>query len=148
LAPGAPDSARITLVLPGSSLVGTTLSYDLAREAVERIAIDGFFPPVTLNEAPPRRGAGLMTFGLPYERDPAITRHVASFVARHLNSGARVDALLVNGGVFHAPGILARLAQVVEGFSGQPLLLLKHTDPDLAVARGACVFGQALGGQG
>jgi len=148
LGAAAPERHRITLVRPGSALVGGSLALDLERERVRQIAIEGFFPPVALAEPMARRGAGLMTFGLPYERDPAITRHVANFVARHVGKGAAVDALLVNGGVFHAPEILARLAQVVEGFFDQRLVVLEHSDPDLAVARGAAVFGQALNGHG
>lgn len=148
LAPGAPESHRVVLARPGSALVGSTLAYDLTRSRVEQLALDGFFPRAELSELPARRGAGLMTFGLPYERDPAITRHLANFVARHLPAGRSVDALLVNGGLFHAPAILERVSEVVQGFFDRELRLLAHTDPDLAVARGAAVFGQALGGQG
>lgn len=143
-----PEQHRVTLVRPGSALVGSALAFDLERERVRQIAIEGFFPRVELSEPVARRGGGLMTFGLPYERDPAITRHVANFVARHVGKGAAVDALLVNGGVFHAPEILARLAEVVGCFFEQPLIVLEHSDPDLAVARGAAVFGQALHGHG
>ncbi len=148
LGPEAPETHRITLVRAGSALVGGTLSFDLPRETVMRLAVDGFFPPAALTDAPARRGAGLRTFGLPYERDPAITRHVASFVARHLKAGECLDALLVNGGVFHSRVLLERLSEVLESFSERPLAVLSHTDPDLAVARGAAVFGQALHGHG
>ncbi len=148
LGPGAPERHRVTLVRPGSALVGSALAFDLEREQVRQIAIEGFFPRVDLAQPAARRGGGLMTFGLPYERDPAITRHVANFVARHMGKAAAVDALLVNGGVFHAPDILARLAEVVGSFFEQPLVVLEHSDPDLAVARGAAVFGRALQGHG
>ncbi|HEU5074982.1 MAG TPA: Hsp70 family protein [Polyangiaceae bacterium] len=148
LGPGAPEQHRITLVRPGSALVGAALSSDVRRERVQQIAIEGFFPHAELAQPVTRRSGGLMTFGLPYERDPAITRHVASFVARHLGKDAAVDALLVNGGVFHAPAIRARLAEVVEGFFARPLMVLEHSDPDLAVARGAALFGKTLQGHG
>lgn len=148
LGPGAPEQHRVTLVRPGSALVGSALAFDLPRERARQITVEGFFPRVDLNQPMARRGGGLMTFGLPYERDPAITRHVANFVARHVGKTARVDALLVNGGVFHSPEILERLGEVVSGFFERPLIVLEHSDPDLAVARGAAVFGQALQGHG
>lgn len=148
LAPDPPETFRVTLARAGSALVGGAVSFDLPREQVEHTALEGFFPVVALDAPVARRGGGLMAFGLPYERDPAVTRHVANFVARHLGEQRVVDALLVNGGVFHAPKILARLVRVIEGFFGRPLTVLSHADPDLAVARGAAVFGQALHGHG
>ncbi len=148
LAEGAPEAQRITLARSGSALVGATLSADLTREQVHQVTLDGFFPPAALGQTMPRRAAGLLTFGLPYERDPAITRHVASFVARHLAPEQTIDALLLNGGVFHAPAIVSRLVEVVQSFSDKRLKVLRHADPDLAVARGAVVFGQALNGSG
>jgi len=60
-------------------------------------------------------------FGLPYERDAAITRHVAAFVRRHLPEGALPDAVLLNGGVFRAPLVRGRFLDVLanhESFLG------------------------------
>ena len=54
----------------------------LKREEVERVVLGGFFPPV-VDDAPEKRRGGIATFGLPYEREPAITRHVRQFLVRH-----------------------------------------------------------------
>lgn len=140
--------ARVTVLGRGSKLVGGTRSTTLTREDIERIVIEGFFPLV--KETTVQRRAGIVAFGLPYERDPAITRHVRQFVTRHaieLPRGAP-DALLLNGGVFNAKPIVSALLQAISDFSGAPPKVLPGTDPDLAVARGAVLYGFARRGVG
>lgn len=147
LSENPPAHHTVTVVKPGAKLVGKTLASDVEAELVEKIAVDGFFPRVAFHEPRATRGAALVTFGLPYEREPAVTRHVARFLERHLGA-SRLDALLVNGGVFHSTRILQRLVDVVGSFFETPVISLEHTDPDRAVARGAAVYGRALGGIG
>ena len=60
--------------------IGPLLADPAPAKRPERVVLDGFFPAV-LNEAPEPRRAGIVSFGLPYERDPAITRHVRQFLA-------------------------------------------------------------------
>ena len=106
---------------------------------------------VVARDARPARGrSALVAFGLPYEKDPAITRHIAAFLARHgiFTGAARVDAVLFNGGVFRARAIGQRLLEVLSSWSGAAVVSLEYTDPDLAVARGAVVYGLALRGRG
>jgi hypothetical protein len=83
---------------------------------------------------------------LPYEKDVAITRHVAWFFARHAPGNAHPHALLVNGGVFRGARVIERLADAVEAWGGPRLRLLPQPDPDLGVARGAVAYGLALRG--
>src|SRR6185436_947404 len=109
----APESARVTVLGHGSKLIGNTLSADIAREEAERLVLDGFFPAAPRDARPERRRAGLVAFGLPYERDVAITRHVASFCARHAPAAAGPHALLLNGGVFKAARIVERLVSAI-----------------------------------
>jgi molecular chaperone DnaK (HSP70) len=143
----APDSVRISVAGSGSSLVGSTLATELGRADVERVVFDGFLPAVARDAAPGRSRAGLVAFGLPYEQDPAITRHVASFFARH-SDRSTPDALLLNGGLFRAARAAERLRDVVAAWGDGKVELLEHPDPDLAVARGAVVYGLSLGGRG
>jgi molecular chaperone DnaK (HSP70) len=147
LAPDAPESLPISVAGSGSALVGSTLSIELTRAEVETSVLDGFLPVVSRDAKPDRARTGLLAFGLPYERDPAITRHVAAFFARQTSERAP-DALLLNGGLFRAAKAAARLREVVSGWGERPLRLLPHPDPDLAVARGAVAFGLALDGHG
>ncbi|MDM0117268.1 Hsp70 family protein [Variovorax sp. J22R133] len=146
LGANAPDSAQVTLLGSGSRLIGGARSVTLGRDEVERIVLDGFFPQVGASELPRReRASGLVAFGLPYASDPAVTRHVAGFLQQHARAGWP-DALLLNGGVFHAQAIAARLHATLGAWRGVPLQTLRNTDPDVAVARGAVAFGLARRG--
>lgn len=147
LAPDPPGSLPIRVLSRGSALVGKTLSAELARTDVEALVLGGFFPVVD-PAAPAQVRAALVGFGLPYERDPAITRHVAVFLARHLPVGRGPGAVLLNGGVFRAPSVRQRLLDVLEAGAGVRPIELAAPDPDLAVARGAVAFGLALSGKG
>jgi molecular chaperone DnaK (HSP70) len=144
----APDALPIALAGSGSALVGQTLRAELGRDEVRSAVLDGFFPQARRDETPVRGRTGLRAFGLPYEHDPAITRHVAAFVARHAPEGTAPRAVLLNGGVFRAPELARRLLEVVSGLAATPALRLPERDPDLAVARGAVQYGLALAGHG
>jgi molecular chaperone DnaK (HSP70) len=143
-----PESVRVTVIGPGSRLVGGARATDLSRDEVERAILDGFLPRTPRDAKPLRAKTALVAFGLPYERDVAITRHVAHFFARHAEGALGPRALLLNGGVFRAARIADRLADAIAAWGGPPLEILPHADPDLAVARGAVAFGLALAGRG
>jgi molecular chaperone DnaK (HSP70) len=142
----APASVRVALASTGSNLVGGTLSLELSRGDVERVVLDGFFPLTPRDARPERARSALVAFGLPYERDVAVTRHVAWFFARHAPEGAHPSAVLLNGGVFRAKRIAERLVEAIEGWGGPKVTLLAHDAPDLGVARGAVLYGLALRG--
>jgi molecular chaperone DnaK (HSP70) len=150
LSADSPASVRVTVLGHGARLVGGTLSTEITREEAERVVLDGFFPPAPRDAGarPARARAGLVAFGLPFERDPAVTRHVAAFFARHAASTAGPSAILLNGGVFLAARISARLVDAVRAWGGPPIALLPHADPDLAVARGAVAYALARRGHG
>ncbi|MFT3774555.1 MAG: Hsp70 family protein [Minicystis sp.] len=148
LGEGAPDRARVTVLGQGARLLGNTLSTEITREEAERVVLDGFFPAAPRDARPDRRRAGLVAFGLPYERDVAITRHVAHFFARHAPEASGPRALLLNGGVFRAARIVERLLAAIGAWGGPPVEVLPHVDPDLAVARGAVAYALARRGRG
>ena len=146
LAADAPASAPVTLLGAGSRLVGGARSVELGRDEVERIVVNGFFPQVAASELPRReRASGLVAFGLPYASDPAVTRHIAGFLQQHAAAGWP-DALLLNGGVFRAAAIAARLHATLSAWRGAPLQTLHNADPDVAVARGAVAYALARRG--
>ncbi len=147
LAPDAPASQRIALLGAGSQLLGSTWSAELGREEARELVLDGFFPLTAAGELPQQRRSGLTTFGLPYERDPAITRHIAEFIARQ-GRGRMPDALLLNGGVMQSPLIQERLLEVFRRWGAREVSLLSAPDPLLAVCRGAVRFGLSLLGRG
>jgi len=158
---GSLDQARITVPGRGSRLVGGTLSAELGREEVLTVLLDGFFPCVPAGDGPQRRGrSGLLELGLPYESDPAVTRHAAAFLRDHASEVAeaigqrvplpRPDALLLNGGVFTPLAVRERLREVVSSWfpGAPPVALLDTAHLDLAVARGAAAFALARRGLG
>ena len=144
----APETAPIRILSRSSWLVGSTLSTSLERQQVEALVLDGFFPLVDPHATPTVGRAALVGFGLPYERDPAITRHAVGFIRRHLPEGTTPSAVLLNGGVFRATQVRQRLLDSLERATGQRAKELPAPDPDLAVARGAVAFGLALSGKG
>lgn len=165
LADGAPEQASVSLLGGGSRLIGGTKSTALTRARVEELVVDGFMPRAALDAKLEQRRAGLLEFGLPYVADPAITKHVAQFLARHRPVSAEAlgidlqdaereparalpDAVLFNGGVFRAAALKRRLFEVLANLRGQPLRELDNDEPELAVARGAVAYGLARRGVG
>jgi molecular chaperone DnaK (HSP70) len=158
LAEDAPGSVTLSVAGGGSRLVAGARSAELTRDEVRAAVLEGFFPEIPPGARPRRalRTAGLAELGLPYESDPAITRHAAAFLATHAgevgSSGrlARPGALLVNGGVFAPRLVRDRLAQVISSwFPGEaPVVLLANPALHLAVARGAALAGLARRGVG
>jgi molecular chaperone DnaK (HSP70) len=149
LGPAPPTSVPIRVLSRGTSLVGGTLATELARADLESIVLDGFFPRVDRSARASRGGAALVGFGLPYERDPAVTRHLAAFFARHAQAAAQSPlCVLLNGGIFRSAAITERLVEVIGTWTDRSVTRLGDVDPDLAVARGAVRYGLALEGQG
>ena len=162
LAVEAPERVRVTLLGSGSRLLGAARSVEFTREEVREWLVEGFFPVCAADDRPAGRRAALVEFGLPYAADAAITRHLAAFLGRHQAAArsalgeaapadglALPDAVLLNGGVFHAPLLVERLLAVLAGWrDGEALRLLENADPDRAVARGAVAAALARRGQG
>src|SRR3712207_3277428 len=156
----------VTLLGKGSKLVGGTIKTELRREDLERVLADGFFPVVGREEMPARaRRIGFQELGLPYAADPAVTKHLARFLAQQASERAEGDQIrrgpggfacpthvLFNGGVMKANVLRDRVVEVInnwlqaEGF--EPLAVLDAPDLDHAVARGAAYYGRAKRGRG
>jgi hypothetical protein len=155
LADNPPASVPVTVVGRGRSVVAGTVSAAVTRDDVSAAVFDGFFPPVPYAADVVRAKAGLQEMGLPYVADPAVTKHLAAFLRKHLPPGEVPDAILFNGGVFQPASLRDRLVRVMVDWYGsawKPLLL---TSPslDLAVAWGAAYFawlkhagGKRIGG--
>ncbi len=144
-----PDDAPVTVVSPGAKLVGGTRTTRLTRDEAARIVLEGFLPVVPAGAQPQRSRSALVGFGLPYEREVAITRHVAAFVGRHVPDGKGPHAVLLNGGVFRAAAIAGRMIEAIAAWrEGAPVTRLPDADPDLAVARGAVAYARARLGRG
>ena len=147
LAKDAAPTYSLRLLSSGSDLLGGSRSVELGRDAVRELVLDGFFPRTPRGQGPEQRRSGLTTLGLPYERDPAVTRHIAFFLERHAD-GALPDALLLNGGVTRSELVQQRLLECFQSWGADDIVLLSATDPELAVCRGAVRYGLALAGLG
>jgi len=138
----------------------------LTRGDVEKVLDEGFFPQCPPDTEPRRQKAvGLQELGLPYAADPAVTKHLASFIHRNAEvlaqrapskrSKKKVSqptAVLFNGGVFKAEPLRQRLVDTLNAWAdkaGAPAVrVLQGTDLDMAVARGGAYYGLVRRGKG
>jgi molecular chaperone DnaK (HSP70) len=147
----------ITILGRGSSLIKSTISTELTRVEIESILLDGFLPLCSSTDYPQEKSkVGIREMGLPYESDPAISRHLASFLGQHAGSddkNAEVpypSSVLFNGGVMKSDLIKQRILAVLNNWSNSEndMSELPSCDLDLSVARGAAYYGLARRGKG
>jgi len=132
-------SVEITVLGAGSSLVGGTLKTEILREEALELTLEGFLPFCDIHDNPAEEKRSLFReLGLPYVSDPAVTRHLASFLSA--NEDAKPDAVLFNGGFFIPDICQQRVADVMERWYGHRPLILENRDLDLAVAVGAAYY--------
>src|SRR5205814_4773650 len=119
--------APLTVLGRGSRVIGGTIKGELLREDVEKVLVEGFFPPCAREERPRmQRSVGLQEIGLPYAADPAVTKHLAQFLGRNeevltaqatakrgKKKHAQPAVVLFNGGVFKANPLRQRLLDVL-----------------------------------
>jgi hypothetical protein len=149
-----------------ASLFAGTVSTALSRDTLDAVVLNGFFPSTGIEEHPARRrNLGLREFGLDYAADPALSRHLAFFLARSFKNTQGSDALarlvarqvreeggvqficptaiLFNGGVFKAEPLRRRVQELLSAWCGGATIVeLPESDFDLAVAKGAAVYAR------
>jgi molecular chaperone DnaK (HSP70) len=158
---GEAESKRITIMGEGKKLIGDTISVNLKREDVEKTIVEGFFPlaePQAADKKAERKG--ITEFGLPYEQEPAVTRHLGLFLERHredaesiLNRPFRApDLILFNGGSLKSQVIQERIREAIRHWfkekDAEIPRVLENPDPDLSVALGASYYGLVKIGEG
>jgi molecular chaperone DnaK (HSP70) len=132
------DCVEIAVAGSGSTAIGGTVRSEVTRQELLEIALDGFLPFTERSESPPpHRRALLREFGLPYESDPAITRHLNAFLE---STRQRPDAMLFNGGFFIPTMFRERVADVVGRWYNRRPEILQSSDLDSAVAHGAAYY--------
>ena len=158
------DRVPITVLGAGRSLIGDSITLDLTRDEVEA-ALNEFLPMTRADEESRSRDrrAGLRELGLPFETDPAITRHLAAFLARSadvfasdhralvVTAGRRMirpDLVLFNGGFFTPPVARERIAQALAAWFGDTPRLLVTGNLEAAVAIGAATYARLRAGIG
>jgi hypothetical protein len=159
----------ITLLGKGTKLVGGTIKTELARDDLDQILVEGFFPKVASGELPARqRRVGFQELGLPYAADPAITKHLAQFLSEQIRNSPEAASIrrgrsglacpthvLFNGGVMKAAVLRGRMVEVLNGWLRQEGFdalgaeqILEAPDLEHAVARGGAYYGKARRGRG
>ncbi len=155
----AEDQYQIYVAGKGRSLVKQGSQFVVSKQTVEEVVLDGFLPIVDLKSWPIQTESGFREFGLPYAKDPAITKHLAKFLWQHRFDGreatdekrnsdllaARPDWILFNGGVTTSSLIRNRIVDQIERWFGGEheayrCQILESQSLDLAVSRGAAYF--------
>jgi molecular chaperone DnaK (HSP70) len=157
------ENAPVTVLGRGSRVIGGTLKTDLSRADVEKILVDGFFPRCPPDAQPQKqRTVGFQEIGLPYAADPAISKHLASFLGRNAEvlaqkapskrgkkKTSQPAAVLFNGGVFKAQSLRERLLDILTQWNkASGIKELAAPDLDRAVAAGAAYYGLVRRGKG
>lgn len=138
----AVEKVEITVLGAGSSLIGGSLRTEILRSEALELALDGFLPKCALTDRPnDDKRSVFRELGLPYVSDPAVTKHLAAFLA---GAGDAVpDAILFNGGFFIPEILRQRVADVLESWFGKRPIILENRDLDLAVAVGSAYYSYA-----
>src|SRR6056297_945408 len=156
------NDETITMMGEGTSLIAGTLTAKLDREALEQIVLDGFLALVKPADGPgqpPKKG--ISEFGLPYESEPAITRHIGRFLEKHGedirnflgDKPSLPDLILFNGGTLKSSLVRERIREAICYWFGQKEgnhqpRVLENPNPDLSVALGASYYGLVKSGVG
>ncbi len=153
-------SVRITLKGDGRSLIAGTLAADLTREDVETILLDGFYPYVESTQSLNiDSGKEITDFGLPFEKESAVTKHIIRFLENHRDDVRKKllkdplpDFILFNGGTLKPVLVQERIRQAIGKWfkAGESELpqILENKIPELAVGIGASYYGLVKQGKG
>ncbi len=158
---GVEEEKTITLIGEGRKLIADTKTSKMERGDVEEVIVKGFFPPVRPDEPlaqEPRQG--MTEFGLPYAKDPAVTRHLIRFLEQHRDDirdtlgreNIEPDLVMFNGAalkpIILQKRIRAAISMRFHGNEDSPPRVLENPDLDIAVALGASYYGRVRKGYG
>lgn len=147
------DVFRATIQGTGSSIIKESISAAITKEEIEPLLLNGFFGKYEWSEAIRiRQASGMRTMGLPYEDEPAITKHLARFLSigsASKENPKKPDFVLFNGGTMKPPLFQKAIMDSLERwFPEKKPAVLASSSLDLAVARGAAYYGKARRGMG
>jgi molecular chaperone DnaK (HSP70) len=146
----------------GSSFIASSVAFEVTREEVYEMILEGFFPVVSAqDQAQPERTAALSDFGLPFAKDPRISAQLAKFLSRTGESNEKSleqfilpNKVLFNGGVLKSSGVQDRFKEIFAHWSKElnqkevEVLESSHEDLNQAVSIGACYYALAVEGKG
>ncbi len=143
------EKISVRLVGAGRSLVGGTVSISLEKTEIKSIILDGFFPELDFDSAVSGKetSSALREMGLPYESEPAVTRHLARFLSGQ-GKGVLPDIILFNGGTLKPQIIRQRVSSILSNWKGKEVLDIENESLDLAISVGAVYYGLVRKGLG
>ena len=153
-------SVRITIKGEGRSLIAGTLSADLTKKDVETILLDEFYPYIEpVENLNIDSGKEITDFGLPFEKESAVTRHIIKFLENHRDDVRKnfskdplPDFILFNGGTLKPVLVQERIRQAIGKWfktnESQSPQILENNIPELAVGVGAAYYGLVKQGEG
>ncbi|MCF6248569.1 MAG: hsp70 family protein [Desulfobacula sp.] len=153
-------SVRITIKGEGRALIAGTLAADLTRQDVETVLVKEFFPDVNESDLLDLdSGKEIAEFGLPFEKDSAITKHIIGFLERHKEDVKKYllkepipDYVLFNGGTLKPQLVQDRIMESIKKWFGEKSTIvpvpLENVSHELAVGIGASYYGLVKQGEG
>ena len=142
----APANERFTVALPGrgSSLVAGAQTATLARDEVERLVLDGFFPACDARARPYRTQAGLRDWGLTLRRRQRGDAPSGRFPQGPPSAWMPCCSMAVRSTPRCCASGCSNRSR--HGRAAPGRIELENAEPDLAVALGAARFGKLLHG--
>ncbi|UDQ98658.1 Hsp70 family protein [Lentisphaerota bacterium WC36G] len=164
-------SSDIVLFGRGSSIIGGMQKSSFSRIQLEKLLHDGFFIKLPIDEKIPENKSALRSMNLPYEKDPAITRHLIKFLRNAYKITAERDEvlfsnlensqqivvpnfILFNGGTMIPNQLQNQITEMISSWSkttsgdnNKQLTVLDAKDLNLAVAKGAAFYGLSRRGE-
>ncbi|WP_372369858.1 Hsp70 family protein [Candidatus Uabimicrobium sp. HlEnr_7] len=146
-------SLNINIMGGGSSLIKGSKKFHIDHSLLNKVIVEQFFPFLKWESPSSSVQPGLKQWGLPYETDPRVTKHLRDFLQTHLPQGTKPDLVLFNGGVLTPKAIRDHISkQLQQWFSTDSStwkpIVLTNNKLDLAVAIGASYFHLVQRGEG
>ncbi|MCP3926863.1 MAG: hsp70 family protein [Desulfobacterales bacterium] len=152
-------SEIVTIMGSGSSLIAGTISAKIEKNELEKTVFDSFFPVVNKKSNIVSDENNGYDSGLPYEKDPAITRKLCEFlennrieVKNFLDKLPIPDHILFNGGSLKSIKIQKQIIESIKFWfkdeETKEINTLENSNHDLAVALGASYYGLVKSGIG
>ncbi len=131
-----PSSYNVSILSDSSSMFSSSITSSIKREEIENLVLDAFFPFTERGSSPKKNKLGLREWGLNFEEDYAITRHLSKFLGDR-----EVSAVLFTGGTISSDFIQKRLLDIISSWQGFSPIKLENKDFLLSVSRGASYSG-------
>lgn len=133
-----PETVHISIGKKGGNLFTSSKTIEVQLRNIFNFIVQGFFPDLeTIKKEAAERESHptLSDFGLPLEEEPAITRHLDTFL-----EGIHIDAVLFNGGTMECAQFNRAIISFIESLQGSAPRVISSTDFSRSVSKGATQY--------